>query len=358
MDNLIGITAADWLHLLRENRFAVDRAFWPRALAVTRISLGNTADRRKEERRYGAELANVQSLAPLFVLGHWRSGTTLLHELLILDQQFAYPNLFQVAHPHTCLIREKAVARALADAPPQKRPMDNMEVTYRSPGEDEQALAVLSLRSPLIAWSFARREAFYDRFLTFRDVPQADVERWKRALLNFVRKLTWKYKRPLVLKSPTHTGRIKLILQLFPTARFVHVHRDPYAVFQSTRRLYEKAVAPSYLQQPDPAQLDTGILRRYKLMYDAFFEERSLIPAGQFCEIGFEALERDPVAQMANVYEQLRLDGFDQVQPQVQQYLDARSSYQKNEHPALAEPLRQGVAQSWRRSFEAWGYVA
>lgn len=358
MDNLLGITTRDWLALLRENKFAIDRRYWRRALALTMLSRRNSVDQRKEEERYGADYAKATVKAPLFVLGHWRSGTTLLHELLILDDQFAFPNLFQVAHPHTCLMREEFVARELAAAPPQKRPMDNMEVTYRSPGEDEQAIAVASLRSPLIAWSFPRREAYYDRFLTLQDVPQQDVERWKTAFVTFLKKLTWRYNRPLILKSPTHTGRIKLMLELFPDARFVHLHRDPYAVFQSTRRLYSKAVEPSYLQRADPAQLDPGILRRYRLMYDAYFAQRELVPAGQFCEIGFEDLERNPVEQVKQIYDTLHLDGFEELEPKIRRYMDARQNYQKNEHASLPEPLRQGVAQSWQRSFEAWGYPA
>lgn len=38
---------------------------------------------------------------------------------------------------------------------------------------------------------------------------------------------------PLLIKSPVHTARVRLVLGLFPRARFLYIHRDPYEVFQS-----------------------------------------------------------------------------------------------------------------------------
>jgi omega-hydroxy-beta-dihydromenaquinone-9 sulfotransferase len=358
LDNLRGIVARDWARLLRQNRFAVDRVYWRRAAAVTMISIRNTRLKRQEDQRCGAELERAQAQPPVFILGHWRSGTTLLHELLILDPQFGYPNVFEVANPHTFLTLGEVVEREMADAPPQTRPMDNMQITFRSPGEDEAALSVMSLRSPMIGWAFPRREDHYDRYYTFRGVPQPEIDEWKAALVGFLKKLALKYDRPMVLKSPAHTGRIRLLLELFPDARFIHIHRDPYTVFRSTQNLYAKAVPFSYLQRPDPARIDDGIIRRYEMMYDAFFAERGLIPAGQYCEVGFEDLERDIVGQVGMVYEQLGLRGFDALRPQLQQYAASKTGYQKNKHQPLAEPLREKIARSWRSCFDAWGYAA
>ncbi|MDZ7269874.1 MAG: sulfotransferase [candidate division KSB1 bacterium] len=358
MDALIGITREDWLRLLRENNFAIAPQYWNRALAVTMMSLANTRDQRREEQEYGAEVKRAEIKPPLFILGHWRSGTTLLHELLALDEQFAYANLFQVSHPHTFLCREAIIEKALAQADTEQRPMDAMRVGFRSPGEDESALAVASLRSPMLAWSFPRNEAYYDRFLTFREASDDDLARWKAAFMKFLMKLSWRYgSRPLVLKSPPHTARLKLLLEMFPEARFVHIHRDPFVVFQSTRALYDKAAAASHLQRPDPTRIDAGILRRYAAMYEAFFEERDLIPAGRFCEIAFAELERDPLGQVQQIYAQLRLPGFDAVAPKMQAYVQARRDYRKNKHVPLAEPLRQRIVEAWWRSFATWGYA-
>jgi LPS sulfotransferase NodH len=353
----MGIAANDWQTLLRENRFAVSPKQWGRAAAITVVSLSNSWNRRREMTRFGEDIAKARVEAPLFILGHWRTGTTLLHQLLALDERFAYPNLFQVSNPHTFLQLETAVAAQLEKMPPQKRPMDNMQVTAYTPGEDEFATAVMSLRSPLLGWAFPRREAHYDRYLTFQDVPEADVVRWRAALLWFLQKLTWRYQRPLLLKSPAHTGRIRLLLEMFPDARFVHIHRDPFTVFRSTQKLYQTAVPRSHLQRPDAEQITENILRRYITLYDAYFAARPLIPPGQFCEIAFEALEQDMTGQVRKLYEALNLGGFAAVEPRLNTYAQSLAGYKKNQHQPLATPLRHKVAQAWQRSFEEWHYA-
>jgi hypothetical protein len=357
MDNLRGIAAPEWQQLLRENNYRIAPRFWNRAWAVTMLSLRNSRARREEHARFGAAVEAATPAPPLFILGHWRNGTTLLHELLALDEQFAYPNLFEVSNPHAFLVWEAQVARELEGAAARRRPMDAMEVTFRSPGEDEAALAVSSLRSPVLAWAFPRREAHYDRYYTFNGVPPAEVAAWKAALVWFCKKLTFRYGRPLVLKSPPHTARVRLLLEVFPDARFVHIHRDPYAVFRSTQQLYARAVPLSQLQTRDPALVDAGIIRRYAEMYEAFFAQQPRIPAGRYCEVRFEELERDIVGQVGAIYEQLGLPGFARLEPKLRQYAAARAGYQKNRHQPLAPPLRARIAQAWQASFAAWGYA-
>ena len=314
MESLLGITFKDWWRVLNENHFRIHAVYAKRAAFLTLKSIFNSIHRRKEIRLYGEAIENVRITEdPIFILGHWRSGTTLLHNLFSLDPQFAYPNNFQVTSPHTFLFAEEIVKKQLEKMSPHKRPMDNVEVTYKSPAEDEFGIAMLSLRSPMVAWCFPLREKYYDRFLTFRRASQKEIDAWKSATLFFLKKLTLRYNRRLVLKSPTHTARIRLLLEMFPNALFIHIHRDPFTVFQSTRKLYDKTVSLSYLQKPRWDEIDAGILRRYKEMYDAFFEERSLIPAKQFLEISFEDFEKNQYDYLKNIYAYFHLPGFDKI---------------------------------------------
>src|SRR5207302_6539077 len=111
------------------------------------------------------------------------------------------------------------------------------------------------------------------------------------------------------------------------------------------------------LQRRNLQRLDDGILRRYQILYDAFFEERSLIPSGRYHDVRFEELEKDPLGQMELLYQKLSLPGFALLRPALQQYVASLAGYRKNTLPDLSLHLRQRIAKEWRQSFEEWGYV-
>jgi len=350
-----GITFGDWLTLLRENGFAVDPPYWLRAGMITLGSLGNSLHRRREEANYGPAIRETRVEPPLFVLGIWRSGTTHLQNLLAVDDRFAFPNWYQASFPRTFLSTEARSSRIGGFFVPRERAQDNMPFGFSLPAEDEFALASATARSPLLSWVFPRRAEHYERYLTFRGVPEAEVAEWKAALLDFVRKLALKHGKPIVLKSPPHTGRIRLLLDVFPEARFVHIHRDPYAVFQSACHTTREVLRFCTLQRPD-LDVEGRTIRQYQEIYEAFFEEKGLIPEGRFHEIGFEDLERDPIGQMRGVYASLRLPDFAVVEPPMRHYVESVSGYRKNAFPELPTGLKQRVSLAWRDYFDAWGY--
>ncbi len=353
---LTGICFGKWLSLLRDNDFAIEGPFLPRAAVITVASLHNSLQSLKEARLYIRHVESIAVAPPVFILGHWRSGTTFLHNLLAADEQFAYPNIYQVFFPDTFLTTEAIGARVLKRFLPTHRYQDNVPLTISAPQEDEYALCMSSLCSQYLSWVFPRALERYDRYLTLRNVPEADVLRWKQAFITFAKKLTWKYRRTLLLKSPTHTCRIRLLLELFPNARFVHIHRHPYDVFASNRNSYERAGAPYYLQHPDPTLIEDLIVSRYRTMFDAFFDERHLIPAGCFHEVAFEDLRRDPLGEIRRVYEGLGLDGFGTAQDALRTYIVTQRDYQMNRYPPLPTRLRRRLSREWQQSFERWGY--
>jgi len=351
--SLYGLTLGEFVRLLRKHGFAVAPAYWPRAAFMGGMGVLNSVLAQYENRVHGQAVARTEIRPPLFILGHWRSGTTYLHNLLATDRQFAYPNTFQVLNPHTFLSSER-FSKLLFIAP-RTRMMDNAALNAGVPFEDEFATCG-TLHSPFLRWVFPREASEYEKYLTFRDVPEDEVAEWAAALVLFYKKLSWKYGRPLLLKSPPHTARIKLLLEMFPEARFVHIHRDPYVVFQSTRRQSLVSMGTMGLQHPDGHDMNAHIIRAYKAMYEAFFEEYELIPAGRFCEISFEDLERDPCGQVKEIYERLGLPGFDAMQPSLRRYVASIANYQKNEYPELPSPLRDEVARAWQLTFDRWGY--
>jgi hypothetical protein len=348
-----GITVSDWLAILRKNR--INFSYWTRAASITEYSLMTSLFRRYENKKFLANIMSAQIKPPIFVLGHWRNGTTHLHNLLAVDQRFAYPNLYQVLFPHTFLCTER-YGWPLRFFLEKRRPLDNMAQDFHMPNEDEFALCNLTGLSPYMGLAFPRHREHYDRYLTFQGVAASEIEQWKAAFSLFLQKLTRKYDRPLILKSPPHTCRIRLLLGLFPDAKFVHVHRNPYVVFQSTDHAYRVGLRWFSLQKPDLSDQNCYIIRRYKAMYDAFFSEKGLVPGENFHEVSLEEMEREALSQMRTLYEKLRLPDFDGVEPALRRYIGALHNYKKNEYPELPTELRREISKAWEPCFDEWGY--
>jgi len=355
---LAGITAGAWWRLLRDNRFAVSPAYWHRAAFITLSSLLNTWHARRERRTFDAAVAATKiHPKPIFILGHWRSGTTHLHNLLALDERFAFANTYQVVNPATFLTTEEVRSQRYAWMVPAKRLMDNMALSFQAPQEEEFAPALLSLRSLYLGMSFPRRMAHYERHLTFDEASSADRNAWKAAHLAFAQKLSYKFGgRPLLLKSPPNTARVRMLLDLFPDARFVHIHRNPYDVYQSQMKFYDTVLWYTYLQRPDRSRLSEEIIERYRVVFAALFRDQPLIPAGQFHELAFADLEHNPIEQVKRIYENLKLEGFETVLPKLKAYLATLGGYEKNQFAPLDADTRARVQTAAHSCFERWGY--
>ncbi len=352
---LAGITLDRWIALLREN--SVSPAYWHRAAFITATACLNSLAYRKEKQLEETIRATPLAGPPLFILGHWRSGTTHLHNLLALDtQNFAFANTYQVTNPLTFLTTEETNTRRFARLVPEKRLMDNMAMGFELPQEDEFAPCLDTLKSSYLGVSFPKRQAHYDRYLTFDGVPADEIKQWGDSLITFCKKLTYKYQRPLLLKSPSHTARIRHLLDWFPDARFVHIHRHPHQVFRSNQHYWDTAVWYTYLQKPDRSQLDREILQRYRMLHDAFHAQRPLIPEHRFHEISFNQLEADPLATLRAIYQQLGIPHFETVQPTFEHYLAAQSSYRKNRFTPLPPETIAMVNQHAGPELERWNY--
>ena len=249
--------------------------------------------------------AKMDDQAPVFVLGHPRTGTTLLHSLLALDvERFSICDTFMVGFPHCFLWFEKIGKFLFKNILTPTRPMDNMKLHFDLPQEDELGTNLLSgcTVSPYNSLIFMRDEKEYRKYQCFLDKDQEvgsqDLQKWTTAFQNFIGKVKIrdvlmgnksknegiindkKCKHPprrLVLKSPCHTGRVRLILKMFPDAKFIFIHRNPYEVFLSGAHMASTTYGWMFLQQPRDEDLQEYILKQGEILHNEYFACRGTL---------------------------------------------------------------------------------
>jgi hypothetical protein len=347
-----------FMRLLSKNRFAVAWTHLYIAVVVTFVSIFHTLLKWFQREWYGSKLDKVQIKdAPIFIIGHWRTGTTLLHELLILDEKHTFPNTYQCLEPNHFLLTEDFTKRYLNFLMPERRPMDNMKAGWDRPQEDEFALCMMGQPSPYLMIAFPNRPQMDQDAFDIESLPPRKRRSWKEAFLRYLKTLTFKTPRRLVLKSPTHTCRIKTLLELFPDARFIHIVRNPYVVFPSTLNLWLTLGQTHGLQTPTGKGWEEYVFRTFTMMYDKLEETRGLVDPSRFYEVRYEDLIADAMGQMRTIYEWLDLGDFEQVRPKIEAYLAENRGYQTNRYPNLSPELRAEITRRWGKVIEQYGYA-
>lgn len=337
-----------WLRLVSRNRCRIHPAYLYIAGIVTGVSFCHTILRYIQDEWYGSRVERTPiSQAPVFIIGHWRTGTTLLHELLILDERHTFPNTYQCMVSNHFLLTESVLSRLLRFLLPNRRPMDNMTAGWDKPQEDEFALCMLGQPSPYLTIAFPNHPPQDQEAFDLEQLPTREHKRWRQTFVRFLQQLTFHDPRRLILKSPTHSCRIPTLLELFPDARFVHIVRDPYTVFPSTIYLWKTLYETHGLQKPTCAGLEEYVFRTFSHLYDRLEQGKRSIAPGRFHEMKYENLTKDPLGEMCKLYEVLQLGGFEQVRPRLENYFRAQADYQINRYPSLSPELHAEITRRW-----------
>jgi hypothetical protein len=159
----------------------------------------------------------------------------------------------------------------------------------------------------------------------------------------------------MVLKSPPHTGRIAAILERYPDAKFVHIHRNPYSIFPSTKNLWMRLSKDEGAQRPSGVGMDDYIFDSLNTMYDAFEEDVQQLKPDQYCEVAYKELTARPLESLEKIYRDLDLGGFENVQSTFEAFAATQKSYKKNKFE-MASELKEEIASRWSRYFERYGY--
>ena len=267
--------------------------------------------------------ARVAVRAPVFIIGHSRSGTTLMHELLTADEQFNWFMAYELFLPSLLqkkLIRAfgrfararlagrfEARLRAWQDrtfaAGRQMHPMDLL-----GPEEDEFLLALtLCSGTPGVVFPNLDDMERYSRFDTMLDAKT------RRRVMAFYRACV---QRQLVLngtgkthlsKNPMFSHKVQSLLETFPDARFVVMVRNPFETMPSIQKMMLRNYKAS---GTDRAQIESALRLVGESSIEQYlhpFETLARHPQARWTAVRYELLTTDPARAMRQVYEELGL---------------------------------------------------
>jgi omega-hydroxy-beta-dihydromenaquinone-9 sulfotransferase len=331
-----GMTAAAWFSLLWRNRFSVAPSRLGICAVATGMSLFNSLLAWAQWALFSRRVERVALREdPIFVLGHWRSGTTLLHELLTLDPDHHSPSTYACLAPKHFLVSEKMLGWCLRFFLPSTRSQDDVAVGLAQPQEDEWAICTLGLPTLYQAVAFSGRLEQAQKYFILEDLQPLMREKWIACWMRFLKAvaLQSRHKR-LVLKSPLHTARIAMLLSKFPQAHFVHIARDPHAVHASTLRLWRRLAEDESLQAVDADAIEAFVQQNYEQLSDSYEVQASAIPPDRLYELRYEELVFDPIAAMRKLYEHWQLDDAG-VNPLWVDYVKKMATFRTAKYPPL-----------------------
>lgn len=356
--NMSPLTGSGFLNSIKLiRRYKLKAKYYPRAFLFLLVALLLEPFRIVERLYYNRKaLQQKMEQPPIFIIGHWRSGTTHLHNLICQDENMGFVTTYQAIYPETTFCGSKIIKGLMQLLMPKKRAADNMALNANFPQEDEFVLTNTNGLSYYNFWFFPKywKQIFSD-FVDF-NVPQKTIAKWKQGYQLLVHKaLKNTNGKRFISKNPPNTGRIKQLLELYPDAKFIHIHRNPVSTFVSTKKFITETMNPIKLEPFSEAEIEEHIFWTYEQLLKSYLATKHLIPKKNLIDISFVDLESRPMETLENIYQQLGIEDFDVAAEKFKTYLNAKENYQKNSH-IIPDSLKEKIYQRWAFAFEEWHY--
>ena len=299
---------------------------------------------------------------PIFVLGFYRSGTTYLQQFLLQDDRRGYHSVFQMVFPEIMLSSEKwllPVMESMAKLFKMQDPVHRTPLSWRFLGE-EDATMTTSINPLGAQWGYffpLKMMVYFNKYVLFENVSESEKQDWTNSFQYLIKKISIANQgKQLVLKSPPQTARVKLLLSLFPKAKFIFIHRNPYEVFASNRRFWKIANDVYTIGNTKNFDVDSIILDTYSKTMDRYLLEYAAIPEGQLVELAYNDFINKPIENMRHIYDSLQLDDIGYCLDKMNSFASQQKSFVRLDHKLNVKDIDL-VSEKWAAYIKHWDYA-
>ena len=290
---------------------------------------------------------------PIFIIGHWRSGTTFLQNLLSQDKRFGYFNTYNslfISNIYSSILFKTLMKITM----PKTRPSDGVKLGVELPQEDEFALTNYTILSHYLFFFFPNDyKKIYNNTLR---LEENDQNKWLKYYDNIINRISiYTGKERILIKNPSNTSRIKYLLKKYPNAKFIHIYRNPVFVYLSTFKFFSELFPSVNLQNFNKDKLVKLVIYNYREMYKDYYKHKDLIPKNNLIEFGFEDFKKDPLTQIERIYENFDLDGLELNRDIFKKYIESQEGHKINQYKIKKELLKL-IKNEFKQSFKEMNY--
>ncbi len=322
---------------------SLDIKYAGRVAGTIMVSLILEPFRWWEELIWRSRISRVSiSKPPVFIIGYWRSGTTLLHNLLCRAPGAAYITTYQTVFPNHLLSHSWWFKPIIGKFWPTHRPFDDVKMGLDFPQEEEIALANVQDISFYNFLYFPKDfERFYEKELFMKDLDSKYTARWKKEYLKLIRKAILNVRGDwFISKSPSNMARIGHILEMFPDARFIFLYRDPYKTVESFYRFFQEIMPAVQVQDSNNNLTRERMTRVYCDMITKYFEDKDKILPQNLIEIKFEDFKKNPSEGLKKIFDQFGIPGFEEARLHFEKYMEEVSGFQQTKYEVIPETIK------------------
>lgn len=298
---------------------------------------------------------------PVFLLGYYRSGTTYLQQFFMQDDRLGYMSLYQTVFPELTLTFEKKTTPLLefsAKLFRAKNPFHRIPLTWHSTGEED--IGMTGMLSPAAStWGYLfpkHYKQYFEKYVLLDHISPKEKTDWQNSYRILINKLSLANEsKQMALKNPPNTARIKILLTLFPNAKFVFIHRNPYDVYASTRKMLEMIKRNYMLGRTDNVDFGNIILESYAGIANAYLRDKHLIPKGHLAELRYEDFIQAPVESLRYLYETLQLGDFSYCEKKMTALAEKNKNYSMLTHVLPKDEINV-ISCKWEQFIKHWNY--